>query len=119
MTGLTVYLLHSLERTGMVLKRHAAAIAPATILFEGLAERPAITKHIFPLREINYVQFFEVNALSDDCRTSGGHFGGCIGEYNNIIYPRQRRHGIRDYIPECFGNDSAYAFRHDYENIHK
>jgi|TARA_Y200000002_G_scaffold347546_1_gene322817 hypothetical protein len=48
MTGLTVYLLHSLERTGMVLKRHAAAIAPATILFEGLAERPAITKHIFP-----------------------------------------------------------------------
>ena len=48
MTGLTVYLLHSLERTGMDLKRHAAAIAPATILFEGLAERPAITKHIFP-----------------------------------------------------------------------
>lgn len=48
MTGLTVYLLHSLERTGMDLKRHDAAIAPATILFEGLAERPAITKHIFP-----------------------------------------------------------------------
>ena len=48
MTGLTVYLLHSLERTGMDLKRHAAAIAPATIVFAGHTERPAIIKHIFP-----------------------------------------------------------------------
>ena len=48
MTGLTVYLLHSLEVTGMDQKRFTAVNTPATIFFGGLSERPVITKHIFP-----------------------------------------------------------------------